>query len=93
MQEVSNCVCDDDIVQVFVEGDALYDSMLADIAAARHEIGVEAYIFADDVIGRKLVEALCERARAGVRVRVYLDAFGGLQLANSTLASAADLTT
>lgn len=85
MQEVSSCVCDDDVVQVFVEGDALYDSMLAGIAAARHEIVLEAYIFADDVIGLKLVEALCERARAGVRVRVYLDAFGSLPLANSPL--------
>lgn len=85
MQEVSSCVCDDDVVQVFVEGDALYDRMVADIAAARHEIGLEAYIFGDDVIGRKLVEALCERARAGVRVRVYLDTFGSLPLANSPL--------
>jgi phosphatidylserine/phosphatidylglycerophosphate/cardiolipin synthase-like enzyme len=68
VQEVSSCVCDDDDVHVFVEGDALYDSMLADIAAARHEIGPEACIFADDVIGRQLVEALCERASAGARV-------------------------
>ena len=36
--------------------------MLADIAAARHEIGLKACVFADDEIGRRLVEALCERA-------------------------------
>jgi cardiolipin synthase len=87
MQERPSCVCDGDVVQVFVEGDVLYDSMLADIVAARHEIGLEAYILADDAIGRSLVDALCERARAGVRVRAYLDAFGSLPLANSSFST------
>jgi len=42
--------------------------MLADNAAARYEIGLEACIFADDVIGRHLLDALCELANAGARV-------------------------
>ena len=88
MHDCPSCVCDGDVVQVFVEGDALYERMLADIVAARYEIGLEAYIFADDAIGRQFVDALCERARSGVRVRAYLDAFGSLELTNSPLIKA-----
>lgn len=72
-EEVSRCVCDCEVAHVFVEGDPLWDNILADIAAARHEIGLKTCVFADDEIGRRLVEALCERASAGVRVHAHLD--------------------
>ena len=85
MQETAICQCEGDTVQVFVEGDTLYDAMRGDIAAARQAIDLEAYILGDDVVGRAFVTALCERATAGVRVRVGLDAFGSLPLANSAL--------
>jgi cardiolipin synthase len=81
----SICQCEADTVRVFVEGDTLYDAMLGDIAAARQSIDLEAYILADDAVGRAFIGALCERARAGVRVRVRIDAFGSLPLARSPL--------
>lgn len=65
MQEIATCQCDGDSVQVFVEGDTLYDAMRVDIAAARQSIDLEAYILGDDVVGRAFVAALCERAAAG----------------------------
>ena len=37
-----------------------------------------AYILEDDAVGRKYRDALIERARAGVRVRVMFDSVGGL---------------
>lgn len=64
--------------QLFVEGDAFYRAMLAAIAAARQSVDLESYIFADDEVGRWFAEALAERARAGIRVRVHLDAAGSL---------------
>jgi cardiolipin synthase len=85
MQETAICQCEGDTVQVFVEGDTLYDAMRADIVAARLSTDLEAYILAGDAVGRAFVTALCERARDGVRVRVELDAFGSLPLANSAL--------
>jgi cardiolipin synthase len=85
LQESAVCQCEGDSVQVFVEGDALYGAMRADIAAARQNIDLEAYILSDDAVGRAIVAALCERSAAGVRVRVGLDAFGSLPLANSPL--------
>ncbi len=36
---------------LFVEGDELYEAMLADIAAARRYIHMESYIFAADEVG------------------------------------------
>ena len=85
MQQPAICQCEGDGVRVFVEGDALYSAMRMDIASARSSIDLEAYILGDDAVGRAIVSALCESARAGVRVRVALDAFGSLPLANSPL--------
>lgn len=64
--------------ELFTEGDDLYRAMLADIAGAGQSVDLESYIFADDDIGRRFAEALAERARAGIRVRVHLDAAGSL---------------
>jgi len=63
---------------LFTEGDLLYQAMLAGIAAAHSEILLESYIFADDEIGRQFAQQLSERARAGIRVRVHIDAAGSL---------------
>jgi len=63
---------------LFVEGDDLYEAMLASIAGARREVWLESYIFADDAIGRRVAAALAERARAGVEVRLHIDAAGSL---------------
>ena len=88
LQESAVCQCDSDSVQVFVEGDTLYDAMRMDIATARHWVDLEAYILGADAVGHAIVTALCERATEGVRVRVGLDAFGSLPLANSALTKA-----
>ncbi len=65
---------------VFTEGDDLYDDMLAAIAAARRDIRLESYMFEGDAVGSIFIEALCARAREGVRVRLHLDALGSLGL-------------
>ncbi len=54
------------------------DAMLAGIAAARRWIHFENYIIRDDATGRRFADALVERARHGVRVRVLYDALGSL---------------
>ena len=71
---------------LYVEGDDLYEAMLASIAGARREAWLESYIFADDAIGRRFATALGERARAGVDVRVHIDAAGSLFWASRRLA-------
>lgn len=63
---------------VYIEGDELFEAMLAAISAARHSVKLESYIFADDEIGRRFAVVLRERARAGVQVLMQLDAAGSL---------------
>jgi cardiolipin synthase A/B len=53
-------------------------AMLELIAGAERWVHFENYIIRDDRTGRHFADALAERARAGVRVRVLYDAFGSL---------------
>jgi cardiolipin synthase A/B len=55
-----------------------YPAWLDAIAGAERWIHFESYIIHGDAAGRQFAEALAERARAGVRVRVLYDWLGGL---------------
>jgi cardiolipin synthase A/B len=55
-----------------------FPAWLDAIERAERTILFEAYIFADDPVGRRFAAALAERARAGVRVRVLYDWLGAL---------------
>ncbi len=63
-------------VRLLVDGSGKYPALLADVAQAKHHIHLEYYIYCPDQIGTALRDALVERARAGVKVRVLLDAMG-----------------
>lgn len=63
-------------VMPLVDGTAAYPEMLAAIRGATHHIHLQSYIIAPDAVGRAFMEALCARARAGVRVRILYDAYG-----------------
>jgi cardiolipin synthase len=63
-------------IEVFTNGDRFYPAMLEAIRAASETINLECYIFKKGEIGERFVAALCERARAGVRVTIVLDAIG-----------------
>lgn len=62
--------------QIFTEGDALYEAMLADIKSAKWQVILESYIFKEDRVGRVFIDELCGQARSGVAVIVRIDAFG-----------------
>ena len=63
-------------VEIFTNGDRFYPAMLDAIRAATETINMECYIFKKSDIGDRFVEALSERARAGVRVTIVMDAIG-----------------
>ena len=62
---------------LFTDGDATFDAMVADIGAARDHVHLELYIFEPDASGARLRDALVERARAGVAVRLLVAAAAG----------------
>jgi cardiolipin synthase A/B len=65
-------------VESLPNGTNFYEAELAAIGAAQKSIDWEAYIFSKGEIARKLVDALTERARAGVEVNLVMDAVGSL---------------
>jgi cardiolipin synthase A/B len=73
-------------VEVLNNGDRFYPAMLAAISQARETINLEAYIFKRGEIADRVVEALAERARAGVRVTVVMDAIGSFGAYRATRA-------
>jgi cardiolipin synthase len=63
-------------VDLLVDGEATYDALVAAIASAQRHVHMEYYIYAGDRTGTRVRDALCERAKAGVKVRVLLDGVG-----------------
>jgi cardiolipin synthase len=65
---------------ILQNGDAFFPAMLEAIRAARETVNFQVYIFEPEGIGAEFIEAFKERARAGVEVRLMVDAFGSHKL-------------
>ena len=78
-----HALTDNDVVggnemDVLVGGAAAYDRMLAAIAGAKVSIALQTYILDDDETGVRFRDALIDRARAGVDVRLLYDSIGSV---------------
>src|SRR3954452_6408495 len=69
-------VHDYDRIDVLTNGDTFYEAELEAIRAAKDTVHIERYIFAKGEVTRRYLDALAERARAGVKVKVVLDYIG-----------------
>lgn len=69
-----------DQVELLVGGAATFDSIMQAVRQATHSIHLEYYILEPDQTGRALIGLLCEKARAGVAVRLLVDALGSKNL-------------
>ncbi|MDP2314412.1 MAG: phospholipase D-like domain-containing protein [Pseudomonadota bacterium] len=67
-------------VTTLVNGDGFYPAMLEAIRAAERTITLETYMMWSGRIADTFVDALAERARAGVCVHITLDWFGSRRL-------------
>ena len=63
-------------VELLVDGEATFDSIIEGISRAEDYVLVEFYIVHDDGLGRRLADAMIERARAGVEVAFLYDEIG-----------------
>jgi len=72
-------------LELFRDGASGLEAMLEAIDGARRRIHLETYILRGDATGRRFLDALTDRARAGVEVRLLFDAFGSLLLDASLL--------
>jgi len=67
-------------VEILPSGGATLDALLREAEGARRHIHLEYYIFEPDQTGARLLQALTARARAGVAVRLLVDAIGSSRL-------------
>ncbi len=72
-------------IDILNNGDEFFPAMLEAIAGADASITIEAYIYWAGGIGREFAEALADRARAGVRVKILLDAVGSASIGEEIL--------
>jgi cardiolipin synthase len=64
------------VVDLLFDGSTAFPAMEKAILRAERTVHVMFYIFRNDETGRRFRELLAARARAGVRVRVLIDAWG-----------------
>jgi cardiolipin synthase len=65
-------------LRIYTDAPALIAALVEDIRKAKRRVWIEIYTILDDAGGRLVAEALEERARAGVEVRLLYDAVGSL---------------
>lgn len=71
-------------IELLANGDEYFPAMLKAIGSANKSVNFAAYILHSDEVGRQFRDAFCERAKAGVEVRILLDGIGsGWSLDNS----------
>ena len=76
-------------VEIFQNG-AFFDALLEDILAARHTINFETFLWKEGRIGQRTADALSRQARAGVKVRLVLDAVGCKEMGEGARAQLRD---
>jgi cardiolipin synthase len=69
-------VSDGNAVEVLTNGDRFYPAELAAIKGAKRFVHIECYIFHQGRVSDEVLNALEERARAGVEVRMVIDSIG-----------------
>ncbi|MGH9163880.1 MAG: phospholipase D-like domain-containing protein, partial [Vicinamibacteraceae bacterium] len=76
---------DGNSVRLLDNGDAFYPAMLRAIRSARRSVTMEMYIFWASDCGTTFAEALAERARHGIPVKILLDAIGSATVGDRIL--------
>ncbi|MEJ8856353.1 cardiolipin synthase [Variovorax robiniae] len=73
-------------VDLLSGGAQTFDAIFEAIAAARHHVHIEYYIFEPDHIGTALRDLLIRKAKEGVAVRLLLDALGSKRIGRKFMA-------
>ena len=77
-------------VDTLLNGDRIFPAMLEAIRSARRTINFETYIYWSGEIGKTFADALAERARAGVKVRILIDWVGSQKMDEALLKEMTD---
>jgi len=66
-------------VKLLRDGEEAYPAMLRDILSARRSVRLQSFILNGDAVGRALLDALAQKAREGVDVKILFDSFGSFR--------------
>lgn len=66
----------DNEAEFYTDGYQFFPALLQAIGRARHHIHLETYIFDDDPLGRLIADALIQKAKEGIEIRVIYDDVG-----------------
>jgi cardiolipin synthase len=68
-----------------LENGAFFDVLVERIRAARQSVHFETFLWKKGELGQRVADALCDRARAGCKVRIMLDANGSAKIGKETV--------
>ena len=71
---------DTNMITALRNGDEIFPAMLEAVRDAEHSVEFVTFVYWTGDIADQMADALAERARAGVTIRVVLDGFGSLQM-------------
>lgn len=63
-------------IDIFVDGNAKFDQLIEDMRSAEKFIHIQYYIIKNDVLFKRIIDVLKEKASQGVEVRILYDAMG-----------------
>lgn len=75
-KQTENTVLPAQSIEIFTDGASKFDRLIEDISQAKHHIHIEYYIFRNDSTGRRVADALIQKAKEGVTVRMLYDFVG-----------------
>ncbi|MCR5130538.1 MAG: cardiolipin synthase [Prevotella sp.] len=73
----------DNCVEIYTTGHDYFLALLKAIGEAQHHIHIDTYIIEDDPLGRLVSDALIDRAREGIEVRLIYDDVGCWRVSSS----------
>lgn len=74
-----SALCPNNKINFLTSGQIAIENILKDIESAKESINVEYYIFANDKVGQKVMNALIKKAKEGVKVKLIYDSIGSLK--------------
>lgn len=66
----------DNDIDIFTDGNKLYDTIIEDLEKAKYFIHMQYYIIKDDILFERIREVLERKIKEGVEVRILYDAMG-----------------
>ena len=70
-------------VEIYTSGYDFFPSLQMEIGKAEHHIHIDTFIISDDPLGRLIADALIDKARQGIEVRLIYDDVGSWRTPNS----------